>query len=58
MRQAEIVESLMKEGDRVLGHYGLPVLGNVHFADGGDTFPITAEEFERRVAELRARAAK
>ena len=46
--------------DEIVGHLpeGLPVRGNCSFADGGDTFPITAEEFERRVAELRARAAK
>ena len=46
--------------DEIVGHLqeGLPVRGNCDFADGGDTFPITAEEFERRVAELRARATK
>ncbi len=37
---------------------GLPVRGNCDFSEGGDTLPVTAEEFERRVAELAARAAK
>ena len=41
--------------DEIVGHLqeGVPVRGNSCFADGGDTFPITAEEFEQRVAELR-----
>ncbi len=37
---------------------GLPVRGNCDFSEGGDTLSVTAEEFERRVAELAARAAK
>ncbi len=46
--------------DEIVGHLqeGVSVRGSSDFAAGGDTFPITAEEFEARVAELRARSAQ
>ena len=45
--------------DEIVGHLqeGVPVRGSSDFAAGGDTFRISAAEFEAHVAELRARAA-
>lgn len=46
------------EWDDVVGHLqsGVKVKGSAHFAEGGDTYPISREEFEQRVAELRSRS--
>ncbi len=45
--------------DDIVGHLqpGLPVRGNTDFAEG-DCVKVTKAEFDRHVAELRARAAR
>ncbi len=47
------------EWDEIVGHLqpGLPVRGNTDFAEG-DWREVTKAEFDRHVAELRARAAR
>ncbi len=47
------------EWDDIVGHLqpGLPVRGNTDFAEG-DWIEVTKAEFDRHVAELRARAAR
>ncbi len=47
------------EWDEIVGHLqpGLPVSGNTDFAEG-DWVQVTKVEFDRHVAELRARAAR